>query len=150
MNKRVYRQDMAAGVVLVLIGIAAFLLAIGMPGKAPLFPKIVSTGIAVLGILLILTSLSKINKDSETQAVPAEAKDFVFPLITLILLLIYVMAVITVGFYIATPIMLVGYMYLMGIRKVKPILVTTVIIMLFVYCLFTLQLNVPLPAGILG
>ena len=59
-------------------------------------------------------------------------------------------AVITIGFYIATPVMLVGYMYLMGIRKIKPILITTVVMMLFVYCLFTLQLNVPLPAGILG
>lgn len=150
MNKQVYGQDIAAGIVILLIGAAAFLLAFDMPGKAPLFPRIVAVGIMVLGALLVLTSMVKIKKNVDTEAVPAGAKELIFPLITLALLFVYVMAVITVGFYIATPVMLVGYMYLMGIRKVKPILVTTVIIMAFVYCLFTLQLNVPLPAGIWG
>lgn len=68
----------------------------------------------------------------------------------LALLILYVLAVIYIGFYISTPAMLVIYMYFMGIRNIKTILITTAVVMAFVYCLFTLQLGVPLPAGILG
>lgn len=150
MNKRVYRQDIIAGGVIMLIGIAAFILAAGMPGKAPMFPRLVSSGLVILGILLIAGSALKIGKDVPTEEHPARLLEFQYPAIVLLLLIIYVLAVIHIGFYIATPVMLVAYMYLMGIRKIKTILIATVIVMAFVYCLFTLQLGVPLPAGILG
>ena len=71
-------------------------------------------------------------------------------MIVFALLILYVLAVVNIGFYIATPIMLVCYMWFMGIRKIRTILITTVIVMAFVYILFTMQLKVPLPKGILG
>jgi hypothetical protein len=150
MNKRVYRQDMIAGVVIILIGLAAFILALGMPGKAPMFPKLVSCGLMIMGALMVVFSIRKIKKDTPTEEKAANLDEFKSPVIVLALLILYVLAVIYIGFYISTPIMLVGYMWFMGIRNKKTILVTTVIVMAFVYCLFTLQLGVPLPKGILG
>lgn len=150
MNKRVYRQDIIAGAVIILIGITAFVLAAGMPGKAPMFPRLVSSGLVILGILMIGASLIKIGKDIPTEEPAVGIWEFRYPAIVLLLLIIYVLAVIHIGFYIATPVMLVLYMYLMGIRKIKTILIATAIVMAFVYCLFSLQLGVPLPAGILG
>lgn len=63
MNKQVYRQDMIAAVVIIMVGVAAFILSLVMPGKASMFPKIVSSGLMVLGVLLIFDSIRKIRKD---------------------------------------------------------------------------------------
>ena len=144
MNKQVYRQDMIAAVVIIMVGVAAFVLSLVMPGK------IVSSGLMVLGVLLIFDSIRKIRKDVPTDEEPARLGEFQSPVIVLALLILYVLAVIYIGFYISTPAMLVIYMYFMGIRNIKTILITTAVVMAFVYCLFTLQLGVPLPAGILG
>lgn len=150
MNKRVYRQDIIAAIVIILVGIAAFMLALVMPGKASMFPKIVSSGLMVLGVLMIAGSMMKIRKNTPTEETPAMLSEFKSPVIVLALLVLYVLSVIYIGFYIATPAMLVCYMFLMGIRNIKTILITTAVVMVFVYILFTLQLGVPLPAGILG
>ena len=150
MNKQVYRQDMIAAVVIIMVGVAAFVLSLVMPGKASMFPKIVSSGLMVLGVLLIFDSIRKIRKDMPTDEEPARLGEFQSPVVVLALLILYVLAVIYIGFYISTPAMLVIYMYFMGIRNIKTILITTAVVMAFVYCLFTLQLCVPLPAGILG
>ena len=99
---------------------------------------------------MVVFSIRKIKKDTPTEEKAANLDEFKSPVIVLALLILYVLAVIYIGFYISTPIMLVGYMWFMGIRNKKTILVTTVIVMAFVYCLFTLQLGVPLPKGILG
>lgn len=149
MNRRVYKQDIIAGAVVILIGIAAFVLALDMPGKAPMFPKIVSSGLVILGGLLIVTSIYKMNQDIPTEEKASSLEEFKYPVIVLGMLVLYVLAVIHIGFYIATPVMLVCYMYFMGIRNKKTILITTAVVMVFVYCLFTMQLGVPLPAGLL-
>lgn len=150
MNKRVYRQDIIAGIAVILIGIISFILTLSMPGKAPIFPRLISAAFLVFGILLAVTSYTKLKKDVPTEEKVSELKDFKYPVIVFALLILYVLAVVNIGFYIATPIMLVCYMWFMGIRKIRTILITTVIVMAFVYILFTMQLKVPLPKGILG
>lgn len=150
MNKRVYKQDIIAGVVIILLGISAFVMALSMPGNASMFPKIVSSGLMILGVLLILTSMDKIKKNVDTEEKAASIGEFKSPVMVLGLLILYVLGVIYIGFYISTPIMLVCYMFFMGIKNIKTILVTTAVVMIFVYCLFTMQLGVPLPAGIIG
>ena len=54
-----------------------------------------------------------------------------------------------IGFYVTTPIMLVVSMRMMGIKSAKTIVFATVVMMLFVFLLFTVALGIPLPEGIL-
>lgn len=150
MNKRVYRQDIVTAIVIIIVGLAAFTLAQVMPGKASMFPSVVSSALMALGVLIIIDSIVKIKKDRPTEETAASIGELKSPVIVLALLILYVLAVVHIGFYISTPVMLVCYMFFMGIRNIKTILITTAVVMAFVYCLFTLQLGVPLPAGILG
>ena len=132
MNKQVYRQDIIAAVIVILVGAAAFILALDMPGNAPMFPKLVSAVLVILGILMIVDSLIKIHRDVPAGETPVKLGGFKSPVIVLFMLILYVLAVIYIGFYISTPVMLVCYMYVMGIRKPKTILTATLAVMAFV------------------
>lgn len=150
MNKRVYKQDIAAGIAVIMLGIAAFGLALDMPGKASMFPKVVSCILVVLGVLLGCGSMIRLRNNTPTEDQAVALGALKGPAVVLLLLMLYVMAVIYLGFYISTPVMLVSYMFLLGIRSLKTIAIATALVMIFIYCLFTMQLGVPLPAGLLG
>lgn len=149
MDKRAYKQDIVSGIVIVLIGSLAFVLSLDMPGNAPIFPRLVSFILVFLGGLLSLSSMIKMKKGVPAMVQAIELYKLKGPVFVFLLLLLYIFAVIYIGFYISTPIMLIGYMYLLGIRNTKTIVITTVVLMIFIYCLFTMQLGVPLPSGVL-
>lgn len=148
MEQQIYRQDIAAAVLIILVGIAAFALALDMPGNASMFPKLVSVCLVVIGGLMIAASVMGMKRGRPVKGEPIKAGIFRQPLMVFFLLALYAAAVIYIGFYTSTVIMLAGYMYLLGIRKIKLILLADAAVMVFVYCLFTMWLAVPLPAGI--
>lgn len=148
MDQQIYRQDIAAALLIILVGIAAFVLALDMPGNASMFPELVSVCLVVIGGLMIASSVAAMKRKKPAKGELIKAGTVRQPVIVFLLLVFYAAAVIYIGFYTSTVIMLAGYMYLLGIRKIKLILLADAAVMAFVYCLFTMWLAVPLPAGI--
>lgn len=149
MNRKYHRQNIAAGLVVMAVGIAAFAFSIGMPGHAPVFPRIASTLLFVLGVILAVISGMELNKQEEMKRYPVELFSFVNPLYSLILMVAYVVCIDILGFYTATAAMQIGYMYHLGIKSVKTMAIVTTVVCLVVFFVFSIQLEVPLPKGIL-
>ena len=74
-----------------------------------------------------------------------QAKQF---FVCLVLSLLYILAVINIGFYVSTAVFLVASLYFL---KVKPlyIAIATVALLLLIYGAFTLFLRVQLPSNLL-
>jgi len=54
-----------------------------------------------------------------------------------------------IGFYVTTFVVTVVLMLYMGIRSMKTMILVVVVLLAFLYGLFTMQLKVPMPQGIL-
>lgn len=149
MRNQEYKIDIGVGVVSFLIGLAAMLFSIGMPGRASMFPRVVAVLFMIIGLCLMAVSILRISHKEESKKEELTFDLFRGPLVVLFMLLVYVVAMPKVGFYVTTLAMLIVYMRVLGIRSWKTILIVTVIVMLFIFGLFTLGLNIPLPTGIL-
>lgn len=64
-------------------------------------------------------------------------------------MLVYILGIVVVGFYIATPIYLFVTMYLFGQRNKKVMIGVSVIVPLFVFLTFELIMKLPIPKGML-
>ena len=149
MNKAVYRQNIVTGIVLIAVALAAFALAIPMPEKAAVFPKIVSMVLALLGGLLIVTTAVKMKKGTAIDEEALDPHTFLRPMAFMLMVILYVAGIRVIGFYVTTTVLLVVYMYIMGIRQPKALAITTVVVMVLIYLVFTTALKVRLPKGIL-
>lgn len=149
MNKQEYKIDIGVGIVSFVLGVVAFVLALEMPGRASMFPKFVGVLFCILGAVLASTSAMKIKRGEESKKSPVKLEVFKSPLMVFVLLVIYVLVMKTVGFYVTTPFMLILYMRLMGIKSWRTIVISTLVVMIFVFGLFTFALDIPLPQGLL-
>ncbi len=148
MNSQYYRQNVIAGLVVMAVGVAAFALTFGMPGNAPVFPRVASSLLFILGTILMVSSLISLKRGDAGKQ-PVAAGDFINPLYSVIIMVGYAYAITLAGFYTATVAMLIIYMYHLGIRSAKTIIGFTAVVAVLVYFVFTVQLDVPLPRGLL-
>lgn len=149
MNKRVFKQDMIAGLIVLAIALFAFAFTFEMPGSAPLFPRIASSILFLLGLVLVVTSYTGIRRGRPTDRKPVLASVFYNPALTLLIVIAYIIGMRLLGFYVSSLLMIAGMMYFLGARSVKSIILVTVIVTAVVYLIFTVQLRVPLPRGLL-
>lgn len=149
MRTQEFKIDIGVGIVSIIVGITAFILALPFPGRASLFPKLVSVLFCILGGALVIVSARRLATGAESAKPVLTRETFKWPVLVFLMLILYVLLMQNIGFYVTTPIMLVVYMRIMGIKSVKTILIATVAMMLFVFLLFTFALGIPLPEGIL-
>ena len=71
------------------------------------------------------------------------------PLVTLALVVVYALGFKYIGFYVTTFVITIALMVYMGVRSVKTIAIVVAVLMIFLYGLFTMQLKVPMPQGLL-
>jgi hypothetical protein len=166
----VSRQSFVEAIVWLVFGIGAFIMTFQFDGPMPNFefgaafwPRMVIVGIIVFAGVLLATNLfvgagepeSAINENEPaideimTDALPEEEDAPVTKktLAIFVIPLIYAYAIHRFGFLLITPIFLLGYMYLLGIRRWRTLITVTVgfygaLILIFVNVIFT-----PLPQG---
>ena len=102
----------------------------------------------MLGILIIVFSTIKNKEKLEaktfTISTPANIRVYIlFGIIVLFCVVLYFL-----GFYIGALLFIPALMYLMEVRSVKKIALTTIITLAAVYILFGMLLNISLPAPI--
>ena len=109
---------------------------------------------AVAVILLVVFSLILIF-DSRRKQVPDRIetlsfKYFMSPAAAVIFCLIYFRAMITIGFLITTPLFLISSMYVLGIKSLRSLITSSLLMTAIVYTTFRIMgIKLP-PIGLLG
>ena len=120
-----------------------------LPAESQTYPKfivIVLFGLTTLYLIQMIMNAVKYGTESgKSQFKDFQAKQF---FVCLVLTVLYIAAVLTIGFFVSTAVFLVVSLLFL---KVKPlyIAITTVALLLLIYGAFTLFLRVQLPNNLL-
>ena len=120
-----------------------------LPAESQTYPKfivIILFGLTTLYLIQMIMNAVKYGTESGKEDFKGfQAKQF---FVCLVLSLLYILAVINIGFYVSTAVFLVVSLYFL---KVKPlyIAIATVALLLLIYGAFTLFLRVQLPSNLL-
>lgn len=120
-----------------------------LPAESQMYPKVIVIilfGLTTLYLIQMIMNAVKYGTESgKSQFEGFQAKQF---FVCLGLTLLYIIAVITIGFYVSTAVFLVVSLLFL---KVKPlhIAIATVAILALIYFAFTLFLRVQLPNNLL-
>jgi len=126
-----------------------------MPTGAAHFPRIILTVFVLFGIWILIQGIKKTKAfNTEGYQITSEDEYLTFstiklPMATLLIVIVYVAFIKLLGFFAITTIFIIGFMYFYQERNWKKIALTVFGIDLCIYLLFVLQLNVPLPKGLL-
>jgi len=146
--ERTRLQNLVIGLVVAAIGLFGMYNAIGMPDGTRPYTLVVTGIFTVLGLTLSGNAIYYRHKPAHDCGV-VHAKEMVNPMIAFLMILVYTLLIPRVGFFITSAIFMLIMMVWMGYRKIVPMLLTTAIMLGFIYFLFVIQLSVPLPSGIL-
>ena len=134
------------GVVAFVYAVALFFLSmtLKLPKPAQAYP------LFIIVLLLALTTLYVVQMiiGAKKKGVESGMEDFkeFFPVLAMIV--VYLVLMYFVGFYISTALFMVVSLLFLKVKKWQ-ILLSTAVILVLVYCAFTLFLGVKLPMGIL-
>lgn len=146
--ERTRLQNLVIGLVVIAIGLFGMYNAIGMPDGTRPYTLVVTGIFTVLGLLLAGNAIVYRNKPAHDCGV-VTAKEMINPMIAFLMILVYTLLIPRVGFFVTSAVFMLIMMVWMGYRKIVPMVLTTGIMLGFIYFLFVVQLNVPLPSGIL-
>jgi putative tricarboxylic transport membrane protein len=149
-------NDAVFGVVLLLLGIVvvvhvqAFPRIPGQQIGPALFPGLVATGLAVCGVLLILSGVRKRATEPwyETAEWMRSGRHFVSFVAVVGGVAAYVLLANAVGFLIVAPVLLWIWFTVLGVRRRTAVVVAIVATVVIWYAFYRL-LRVPLPWGVL-
>ena len=156
------RQGRVEAVVWLGLAVAAIIVTFEFDGPLPTFefgaafwPRVVIAGVIVSAGVLLVSSYFVGARESEavidertTDALSEDAARVTRKTLAIFAIpLVYVYAIHQVGFLLVTPIFLLGYMYLLGVRGWVTLIAVTVgfygaIVLIFVKLIYT-----PLPQG---
>ena len=120
-----------------------------LPTESQTYPKVIVLilfGLTTLYLIQMIVNAVRHGTESGKSAFKGfQAKQF---FVCLLLALVYILAVIKIGFYVSTAVFLVVALLFL---KVKPlhVAISTVALLLLIYCAFTLFLRVQLPNELL-
>ena len=143
------------GVVILAGCIFLYLKTYNFPAAAAMWPRLVLAVLALLAAWVVYRGVSKtraMRRDEEVKF-EGEAERLNFqcirsPLVTFAGVVAYFFAITIIGFYPATVLFLAVFMWYGGIKDWKAYILTVVGVNVFIYLLFTEQLNVRLPPGL--
>lgn len=113
--------------------------------EARLFPYIISILTIASATLLLLKTYYHWGKKED----PVDFSGTLSALLMVVLLLVYIGAITTIGFYLATPFYLYISMWILGQKNIKLIFVISLLTPLGIYLFFDLLLKLQIPKGFL-
>lgn len=138
-------SDIVGSVILLLFSFAAYSEANKFSLGTDAFPKAVLIAIIILAAVQLVLALKP--KASIPATVSTEALDTKRMTAMVVLFLIYIIAIQVIGYFIATPLFLIGSMYMLGRRDPKIMILVTAAVTLVIYLIFRAFLYVPVPMG---
>ena len=117
------------------------------PAGSAQWPAFVLGGFFLLAMILFVQGVIKTTKNISEKGVSKSAVAKAH--IAFAIIAAYVILIAVIGFYPATAVFCPAIMLYYGLRKIKILLLVTVIQALFIYLIFEVQLKIPLPSGII-
>ena len=144
MKKKIH-SDVFVGIFLEVLCAFFFLYGRKLPKEAKTFPNIVLFLIAALSIFVIIGGIKKTKQMNGGVVIKDISWEQIrYPVLTLAISVVYYFLFRYVGYFIATPILLVSLMLIFGVRNWKPLVFIPVGYLVFTYILFVWQLGVRL------
>ncbi|GGK03445.1 hypothetical protein GCM10007063_27050 [Lentibacillus kapialis] len=141
--------------VLLIITIVFYTQTVDLPERAAMFPTFVLGLLLFFSIAIIIMGVTKTIKEKKGDPVyyveeeeRLKFKTIKLPLVFLIILAIYIVAMNFLGFFVTTTLLIVLTLYILHSRKLTTCIFTVFGTNLFIYFLFVFLLNVNLPQGI--
>ncbi len=139
-------QDLVIGIICTAIGVWAWIISLQFPEATQMYTHVALGAFIGLAVILIVWSVLHAKvPGGETVNV----KTFGNPMLTFVMILVYVLLLDKIGFFVTSAVFMLGFMWFMGYRKVLTMILTTVGMLGFLYLLFVHELHVSLPDGIL-
>lgn len=148
-EKKAFRQSIGVSLVIMAFAAAAFIFSLPMPGNAPIFPRMAAGFLFLCALGLLAGTIIRRNKGEAPEVAAVDFGAMESPAVTLVLVVLYAIGFKYIGFYVTTLVIAVALMVYMGIKSVKTIAIVAGVLLIFLYGLFTMQLKVPMPNGLL-
>lgn len=148
-GKTILKQDIVLGLVVAVFGAVALASTLSFPESSILYPRIVTSLIVVLGLLLTFKSAWDLKRGKYPEGCPVALARMKFPAIAYLIIVAYVVLIDVLGFYVSTVLFMTVFMRFMNIKSLKTILLTEAVLLIFVVLLFNFGLKVRFPAGLL-
>lgn len=123
-----------------------------MPKAAYQMPRILIALVLLLSVLMIVEQVVLMRKTPSADngnPLPVEISPIRIG-VFVSLILAYILTIVPLGYFIATPVFLIGSLLFLRSTKMYWILAIAVGFTVFVYLLFVLFLHMPVPMGLLG
>ena len=148
-------HDLWIGCLMCLVSVVLLLRTAVMPVGAAQFPKVILGCFIAFGLWIVYKGIVKtllIQKGHEDQVKdkPLALKLMARPMACLAGVIVYVAVIKITGFFAASTLFTLLFMWLYGMKSLKKMLIITLGMDFFLYVLFVMQLKVQLPEGILN
>ncbi|MCW7543603.1 tripartite tricarboxylate transporter TctB family protein [Aurantimonas litoralis] len=147
-----YIKDRIGAVALLLLAVSVFVASGSLPFKSMIFPRMISTVMALCAVLMLLRTVSLRSGRAPAAATDPKLNQPFFRnsrnfLITFGAFIAYVVAISTLGYSVATAILIVALALALGFRDYRLLAAATVSFLVLVYVVFILVFERPLPHG---
>lgn len=148
-EKKFISIDIFLGVFCAVFAVIFLVQALQFPGQVGFFPSLVLAFMLFFSLITLGMGVYKTVQTRKGNADYANPEMKRFPFIVLATIVIYVFCMQKIGFFVSTAVFLPCEMLLFGQRKVLPIVISTAIVLVFLYFVFVMQLNIYMPEGLL-
>lgn len=145
------KTDLFVGIALILLSVAVWITSgqfpsVGDTDVGPgFFPRLIVNGLILMSLVLIAAAFRP-GQAAEEAGPPTSWRRTILGFVCMF---VFLALVYLGGFHLATPVFLLGFMWLFGYRKPIASILVAVLVTLFIYLIFETVLQVPLPAGVL-
>ncbi len=152
--KKTMHHDIYIGGILLALSTFFLVLTGSFPKQSAYFPRFFTCLLIVLSAVIIWEGIRKTAKlhkgmTAESGENPITLREIALPMSGFAMIVFYVAAIPIIGFFVATGIFLLTSMWLLKIRSILMILLSTVGVEAFIYFLFIVQLKLSMPSGLL-
>jgi len=152
-------KDFFLSIAIVLFSIGVYLGSLPYPHESGYFPRFIIFLIGFLGCVLLIKEIRKKKEIHSTKnSAPANSGDAIpffrqpaFFKITMMIVasFLYILAINWFGFFSSALVYLPIMIWVLGVRKIRTIVTATLVVVFFIYLIFSIFLKVPFPEGIL-
>ena len=133
----------------IIISFYFLFLAKDFPAGGNIFPMFATTASIVLALILIVSTFIRSNVDNTKKFYLNINYDTFKPPFLILLSILYIVGITEIGYFISSIVFLYITTYAVGIRNLKAITITGIILFPTMYGFFVFLLHAQLPRGIL-
>ena len=140
--------EITIGIILLIFSGLVYAISIPYPSEAAYFPRGLLFLLAAFSAILIVQGISKklkVEGKSIQKFRLGDREKKVIMMVGSSILYIYFLD--KIGYYLATLPYLLIMIRALGVRRLRIIIISAVSVIIFIYCIFTAFLNIPLPEG---